>query len=166
MKSFVKSTVIALGLMTPALAMAASEEHGDWMMYAEDGLCWAVSMPTTWKAERGGQTVDASRGEIRLMVTFRPSDNVKGEVSYNVGYPLRQDSEVTATIGSTDVKLYTDGEWAWPYSPSEDTKLVSALKRGSSASFIGTSSRGTQTTDTISLNGSMAAINAAEEACY
>ena len=88
-----------------------------------------------------------------------------GEVSFSGGYPFAPDSAVEVNIGGNVFKLFTEGESAWTGSPSEDSKLISALRAGSSAVISGRSARGTMTKDTFSLSGITAASNKAQGAC-
>ena len=55
--------------------------------------------------------------------------------------------------------------WAWLENPSEEGKMVQALKAGSSMEIKGTSERDTLTTDTYSLKGSSAALKKIDDAC-
>ena len=68
-------------------------------------------------------------------------------------------------MGGTSFELFTEGEYAWPATPAEDQKIVTAIKRGSNASITARSSRGTQTKDTFSLLGATAMIEEAEKRC-
>ena len=55
------------------------------------------------------------------------------------------------------------GEWAWPASTADDTRIIAAMKRGAEAVLTARSSRGTQTKDTFSLLGFTAAVEEAEK---
>jgi hypothetical protein len=54
--------------------------------------------------------------------------------------------------GRNAFTLFTHDETAWAYD-EDDAKLVTAMKAGSEMVVVGTSSRGTRTTDTYSLMG-------------
>ena len=138
----------------------------DWSVFVEDDPteCWGVSSPKTTVNTRDGRTVSVQRGDILLFVTFRPG-GASGEVSFTGGYPFAGGSTVSVTVGDSNFELFTDGEWAWPASPDEDSKIVTALKRGAEATFVAQSSRGTQTKDTFSLMGFTAAMEEAEKRC-
>ena len=69
------------------------------------------------------------------------------------------------TIGSASFELFVDGEWAWPASADEDSKIITSLKRGAAATLTGVSSRGTKTDDTFSLLGFTAALEEAQKRC-
>jgi hypothetical protein len=68
-------------------------------------------------------------------------------------------------IDGTDFEFSVDGEWAWPPSPSDDAKIVVAMKRGAKAVITAQSERGTVTKDTFSLKGFTAAVTDAEKRC-
>ena len=61
--------------------------------------------------------------------------------------------------------MQTEGERAWPRDPRDDNKLVRAMKGGLNMVVTGRSTRGTKTTDTYSLLGFTAAMNAIDKAC-
>ncbi|WP_232830369.1 invasion associated locus B family protein [Oceanicella sp. SM1341] len=167
------ASVLVAGALGATMAEAAAETRvdakADWSVFKADNAkeCWIVSAPTGWKAERGGRDVTSSvsRGDILLMVSVRPGDNVKNEVSFTAGYPLRKDSKVSVRIGSGSYELFTDGEWGWMSSPSEDDQVVGSMRRGAVAVLTGVSQRGTTTVDTFSLKGFTAALDAAQDLC-
>lgn len=176
--NIVKSLYVALGLagaaiLVPSTAMAQQavpsvNAFDDWSVFETTSgqkECWIASAPTESSASRGGQTVTVRRGEIRMMITFRPGSNVNGEVSYTGGYPYQEDSRVRVAIGSTTFDLFTEGEWAWPASASQDQSLIAAMRAGARAIVTGTSGRGTQTRDTISAIGFTNALNDARRRC-
>ena len=139
----------------------------DWTVFVEDNPkeCWSVSEPTNTVNTRDGRVVAANRGKILLMVFYRPSAGAKGHVAFTGGYPFREDSTVSVDIGGTAFSMFTDGEWAWTETTSDDAKLVAAMKRGANAVVTGVSSRGTTTKDTFSLLGFTAAVEDAEKRC-
>lgn len=158
----------------PSFSQGAAERvaaHTDWSVFVADSPreCYIVSPPTNSTARRDGQNVQVNRGDIRLFVTFRPSEGVANEVSFAAGYPIRDGSPVRLEVGSAGYSLSPGaGEangWAWPGSPSDDEQIVAAMRRGANATVTGTSSRGTTTTDTFSLMGFTAAINDAAARC-
>ena len=62
-------------------------------------------------------------------------------------------------------ELFTEGEWAWPSSAADDTKIIAELKRGANAVLSARSGRGTQTKDSFSLSGYTAAVDEASKRC-
>ena len=127
--------------------------------------CWAVSAPTETVNTRDGQVVAVKRGDILLMTFFRPGAGVKGQVTFTGGYPFASGSTVNLNIGGKQFEMFTEGEWAWPASTSDDSQIINAMKSGSDAVLTARSSRGTQTKDTFSLLGFTAALDEAEKRC-
>lgn len=139
----------------------------DWSVFVEDDPteCWGVSTPKETVNSRDGRVVAVNRGQILLMVFYRPSAGANGQVAFTGGYPFASGSTVTVEIGETSYDLFTEGEWAWPASTEEDDTLIAAMKRGADAKVTGMSSRGTKTEDTFSLLGFTAAVEDAENRC-
>jgi hypothetical protein len=139
----------------------------DWSVFVEDNPkeCWGVSIPQEVVNTRDGRVVSATRGQILLMVFYRPGSNANGQVAFTGGYPFREGSQVSVEISGEEFSLFTEGEWAWPASPADDARLVNAMKRGVTATVTGLSSRGTTTKDTFSLLGFTAAVEDAERRC-
>lgn len=139
----------------------------DWSVFVESdpSECWAVSAPKETINSRDGNTVDVRRGDIRLIVFYRPSEGVTGQVMFTGGYPFADDSTVGMQVGDTTFQMFTDGETAWPATAEDDVKFVAAMKRGANAVLTGRSGRGTQTQDTFSLLGFTAAVDEAANRC-
>lgn len=140
----------------------------DWSVFVEENPteCWSVSTPKEWDAKDSeGRLKAVNRSQILLMVFYRPSAGAAGQVAYTGGYPFKDGSTVNIDIGGTRFEMFTDGEWAWPASPSEDAKLITAMKRGANAVVSGVSGRNNTTRDTFSLLGFTAAVEDAEKRC-
>ena len=174
MKS-VLGRVLASAAIALAGASAFAQEEStnrvdamtDWSVFEGDNPreCWAV---TTYKESvntKDGRVVAVTRGEILLMVFYRPGAEVQGQVAFTGGYPFAPGSTVNVNISGTEFELFTEGEWAWPATPQDDTKIVTAMKRGADAVLTARSSRGTITKDTFSLLGFTAAVEDAERRC-
>lgn len=170
-----KSFIGAISAISMVGSFAAAQEVSnnrvaaktDWSVFVEEDPkeCWSVSVPSETVNTRDGRVVAANRGEILLMVFYRPNANASGQVAFTGGYPFRDGSQVNVEISGSNFSLFTDGDWAWPASPADDAKLVSAMKRGTNAIVSGVSSRGTTTKDTFSLLGFTAATEDAEKRC-
>ena len=179
MSRFSKAGTIVLlaGLLTGALGQApapAQEQQSvasvqDWSVFEASAngskVCWVASQPTKSAAYRNGKAVQVRRGDIFLMVSIRPGDGVKNEVSFISGYPFKKGSEVETSVGSDEFKMFTEGENAWAPSSADDNAIVNAFRAGANAKVEGLSSRGTTTVDTFSLMGFTAALDKAAERC-
>ncbi|OWU85806.1 hypothetical protein ATO6_02540 [Oceanicola sp. 22II-s10i] len=163
-----------LGALTMAggvFAQSASENQvaakTDWSVFVENDPkeCWAVSAPKETVNTKDGRVVSVRRSDILFMAFYRPGAEVAGQVTFTGGYPFADGSTVNLNVDGTEFELFTEGEWAWSASPAEDTKILTALKRGTSAVVTGVSGRGTSTKDTFSLFGFTAAVEEAEKRC-
>ncbi|SDX45538.1 hypothetical protein SAMN05444358_10617 [Ruegeria halocynthiae] len=160
------------GMATAAIAQQATSTNRvaaktDWSVFVEEDPteCWSVSAPKETVNTRGGRVVSVRRSDILLFVFYRPNAEVKGQVTFTGGYPFAPGSTVNLVVDGSEFELFTDGEWAWPATASDDTKIVTAMKRGTEAVLTARSERGTQTKDTFSLLGFTAAIEDAEKRC-
>jgi invasion protein IalB len=139
----------------------------DWSVFVEDNPteCWGVSTPKETVNTRDGRVVAVNRGQILLMVFYRPSAGAKGQVAFTGGYPFASGSTVRVDISGTTFELFTEGEWAWPATTADDAKIITAMKRGADAVLTARSGRGTTTKDTFSLLGFTAAVEDAAKRC-
>ena len=171
------------GLAGLSLALAASSAAAqdqstnrvaaktDWSVFVESdpASCWSVSSPKETVNTKDGRVVAVRRGDILLFVSYIPSQNAKGQVSFTGGYPFAPGSQVSLEIGSQTFQLFTDAEtnkeMAWSPSDADDAKILTAMKRGAEAVLTARSARGTTTKDTFSLLGFTAALAEAESRC-
>ena len=170
----ISRTIGVLAALFSAGSAFAQEEsdnrisaNTDWSVFVESdpNECWAVSAPKETVNSRDGNTVTVRRGDIRLIVFYRPTEDVTGQVMFTGGYPFASGSTVSIQVGDTTFQMFTEGETAWPATPEDDVKFVAAMKRGSSAVLTARSGRGTQTQDTFSLLGFTAAVEEAANRC-
>lgn len=160
-------SLVAGGAFAQAQSTNRVAANTDWSVFVESNPkeCWSVSSPKETVNTRGGRVVAVRRGDVLLFVFNRPGSGVSGQVTFTGGYPFASGSTVNLNINGTEFELFTDGEWAWPATPADDAKIVTAMKRGSSAILTARSGRGTQTKDTFSLLGFTAAIEESEKRC-
>lgn len=159
------------GMATTTMAQDQSSNRvaakTDWSVFVESDPteCWSVSAPKETVNSRGGRVVAVNRGDILLMVFYRPGAGVKGQITFTGGYPFGEGSSVNLDISGTEFELFTEGDWAWPATAADDAKIITAMKRGAQAVLTAQSARGTQTKDTFSLLGFTSAIEDAEKRC-
>jgi len=157
-------TIISLIAFNPIKILSKElAKFNDWSAYAEgEGknlACMAVSKPK--KAEGNYKR----RGEVFAVITHLPSQNKWNEFSIIAGYNFKADSNPEVTIGDSKFQLFTSGSRAWSFSPPDDEKIIKFLKSSMKMKVIGTSTRGTITTDTYSLIGFSKAYQKINEAC-
>lgn len=169
-RSFHRTLLAAICAVMAATAAQAQDtteridDFGQWSAYrTQEGgnpVCYMASEPT---AAKGKYT---KRGDIFALVSHRPAEDRRDEVSFMAGYPIKTGSAVEVKIGKNRFQLrVVDNEGAWTESPEQDKALVRAMIRGSTMTVVGTSARGTRTTDTYSLSGFTKAYQAITNGC-
>ncbi|MDF2620984.1 MAG: hypothetical protein K0S00_3643 [Xanthobacteraceae bacterium] len=138
-------------------------QFGDWGVYVDTSgngkICYALSQPKS-RAPAG-----LNRDPAYFFISTRTAENVKGEISVVMGFPLKEGTDATLTIGSASFDLYTRGTGAWVRNVAEETRLLDAMRKGRDLTVKGTSGRGNVTTDTYSLSGISAAVDRAAQEC-
>jgi hypothetical protein len=139
-----------LGQFTDWAAYTASTDKGK--------ICFVISQPKR-RAPEG-----LNRDPAYFFVTDRPKDNVRNEVSMQVGFPTKNGSAAAVSIGGQDFDLITDDDRAWS-NGKDDAHIVEAMRKGSDMTIKTTSSRGNLTTDSYSLSGISAALDRIGQEC-
>ena len=121
--------------------------------------CMMISVPKSSRPQ------NVNHGRVYMTVTHRPRRKVMDQVDFVAGYDLRVGSEATATIGTSRYTMFTEGRDAWNYTEEDDSRMVAAMKRGSTLALRAISARGTNTSYSFSLTGFTAAYNAITAAC-
>ncbi|MCW0181771.1 MAG: invasion associated locus B family protein [Zavarzinia sp.] len=160
-----------LSMVAAAAAMnsARAEDNpllgsfGDWQAFkTKQGgkdVCLVSSKPSKSLPE------GAKRGDIFFLISHFQEGGVRNQVQILIGYPFKAGSTAKVKIGGQTFELFTDGENAWARETATDEKIVQAMRKGANAVITGTSQRGTETTDTFSLKGISAALDAIGKAC-
>jgi invasion protein IalB len=132
-----------------------------WTATDSTGLICYVSAEPTSSLPKG-----ANRDPIHFLVVDRKGLGTRNEVQTLMGYPIKQGSKPTAAIDGRAYPMIPDGSGAWLASAADEPGFVAAMKAGRSLVVKATSTRGTDTTDTYSLSGVTAALDAANKACF
>ena len=122
-------------------------------------ICFAQSKPVIRAPKK------LKREPSRLFVSFRPSENIKNEISVTNGYEFNQKSPVTAKSGKKSYDLFSKGRFAWVVDNKDEAKLIITMKKASRLMIIGNTNKGDQTTDHYSMMGFTKAYNAAKKSC-
>lgn len=136
----------------------------NWSAYSfndgSDHVCYMASQPTK------SQGKYSRRDDVFLIVTHRPNNKSFDVVNVMAGYTYKTTSKPQITIDKNKaIELKRHEDTAWTKNAEADTKLVAEMKKGSQAVLLGTSARGTKTTDTFSLKGFSKAYDAINKAC-
>ena len=135
----------------------------DWESFvlSQDGnkTCFAQSIPVVRAPKK------IKRDPSRLFISFRPTENVKNEVSVTNGYEFKLKSPVTAKSGKKSYDLFSKGRFAWVVDKKDESKLIVTMKKASRLMIIGNTNKGDQTTDHYSMMGFTKAYNTAKKSC-
>jgi len=158
--------LVLIAILASTRAAGAAEQlskHQDWTLFKHDAptgaTCFTAAQPSEMLPK------GANRDVAYFYVSAWPKDGVKSEVSVKLGYPIKKGSTVSVKIGNETFNLFSDNERGFVSDPTEELKLVEAMKKGSSMQVLATSQRGTNTTDSYSLVGITQALQAMAEKC-
>ena len=121
-------------------------------------ICFAQTLPT----KRAPSSIQ--RGKSKLFVTFRPSENVKDEVSITSGHDYKT-STVTAASGKKNYSFFSQKDFAWLLDDQEEEKFIKLMKRATDLIIKARTTKGAETTDHYSMMGFTKAYNTAKKTC-
>ena len=122
-------------------------------------ICFAQSSPVL-------QGPKSNKRDARLFVTFRPSENIKDEISASPGYEFNKNNSVIAQSGKNKFKFdIMQQGFAWIADNKIEKKMIKIMKKGSRIMVTGHNQKGSQTIDHYSLLGFTKAYNNAKKAC-
>lgn len=126
--------------------------------------CFALARPEK------SEPKPAKRGDAYLMISHRPAEQVRNEVNYDAGFPLKKGAPVEAQAGAKkfaltvfDQKDYE--EHAFAANPDEDKAFTESLTKSGQLVLKSMPRQGPAITDTISLKGVGSALKAIGDAC-
>jgi hypothetical protein len=122
-------------------------------------ICFAQSKPVIRAPKK------LKREPSRLFVSFRPSENIKNEISVTNGYEFKLKAPVEAKSGKKSYDLYSKGRFAWVVDNKDEAKLIVTMKKASRLMIIGNTDKGDQTTDHYSMMGFTKAYKTAKKSC-
>ena len=139
-----------ISALADPIEMLVSKDWGAYR-YDNDGsrTCFISSVPIKSK----GKYDSKNRGDIRVFVSHGPGKAERNVVQIIAGYRYKKQSDVNLKIDSKSFKLFTIEDRAYAENEEDDRRIIASMKRGSRMTVVGTSSRGTKTTDTYSLSG-------------
>ena len=121
-------------------------------------ICFAQTVPT----KRAPAAV--KRDKSKLFVTFRPSEEIKDEVSLTSGHDYKT-SSVTASSGKRRYSFFSQKEFAWLLDDQEEKKFIQLMKRATDIIVKARTTNGAETTDHYSMMGFTKAYNTAKKTC-
>ena len=125
----------------------------------EGKVCFAQSVPIL-------QAPKTNKRDAKLFVAFRPSDNIKNEVSVTPGYEFNKNNSVIAASGKNKFKFdIKEQGFAWIADNKIELKMIKQMRKGSRIMITGYNQQGSQTIDHYSLLGFTKAYNTSKKAC-
>ena len=153
--------------MLVSFSANSQEFHGEfknWGVFTINQSGQKVCYITSTPVSKSGNY--RNRSEPYMLVTYRGK---KAEVSVNIGFPFKSNSEVDVVVnGRSSYKFFTSEqtpEMAWAKSEGADADLITRMKSGARVTSKGFSKLGTHALDTYALAGFTAAYNKMTSLC-
>jgi hypothetical protein len=136
-------------------------QYGDWGVYVNKTAktCFALTQP------KDRQPANVKRDAAYFFVTTRPNDKLTNEISIMAGFALKEDAEVTLVSGGASFPMFVKGAGLWIKEPSDEAKLLDALKKDKELTLKLTPAKGAVTTDRYSLTGLPQALERVAKEC-
>jgi invasion protein IalB len=171
LRSFAIATVALLGITGAAVAQSSGATligpFKDWNAFtsnsADGKMCFVATQPTDSKYSQPA----SGREAAFFQITRIPSKGIVNEASSISGYTFLASGDVTIDVDGAKFKMFLDAshpDTAWSV-PETEQALVDAMKKGHVMTMTGISKRNTTITDTYSLSGISAALDAAAKEC-
>ena len=163
---FKKILILVYLLIFSASAFAntprSTGKYKNWQSFTaetdEGKICFAETLPT----KRAPAAV--KRGKSKLFVAFRPSENIKDEISITSGHAYKA-STVTAKSGKRSYSFFSKENFAWILDDQEEKKFIKLMKKATDVIVKARTSKGAETTDHYSMMGFTKAYNTAKKNC-
>ncbi|MCH9808977.1 MAG: invasion associated locus B family protein [Alphaproteobacteria bacterium] len=160
------AALAAAVIVATASAVSAAtlvKTYRDWSVFSHDKsnnkICFAATQP------KDSTPAGSNRDGVFFYVSAWPNDGVKSEISVRLGYTIKQGSTVKVSVGSSGFDLFAKDDKAFVADPTQELKLIEAMKRGSTMKVEATSDQGSATSDTFSLLGVSAALKGLANTC-
>ena len=161
-KIFILLILIVFSSNALAVTPRSTGKYKNWESFVAETdkgkICFAQTVPT----KRAPAAV--KRNKSKLFVTFRPSEEIKDEVSLTSGHDYKT-SSVTASSGKRRYSFFSQKEFAWLLDDQEEKKFIQLMKRATDIIVKARTTNGAETTDHYSMMGFTKAYNTAKKTC-
>ena len=161
-KIFVLLILLIFSSNALAVTPRSTGKYKNWESFVAETdkgkICFAQTVPT----KRAPAAV--KRDKSKLFVTFRPSEEIKDEVSLTSGHDYKT-SSVTASSGKRRYSFFSQKEFAWLLDDQEEKKFIQLMKRATDIIVKARTTNGAETTDHYSMMGFTKAYNTAKKTC-
>ena len=168
-QKFINSLYISFIIILISFSAKSTEDlksigkFDDWEAFTvtenNNKVCFAQSIPILRAPKK------FERNPSRLFVSFRPTENIKDEVSATSGYTFQKEKNAQAKTGKKTFDFFAQENFAWILDAEEEQKFIQAMKKASRVMIIGRTDKGKQTIDHYSLMGFSKAYDTAKKNC-
>ena len=161
-KIFISLILVIFSSNALAVTPRSTGKYKNWESFVAETdkgkICFAQTIPT----KRAPAAV--KRNKSKLFVTFRPSEEIKDEVSLTSGHDYKT-SSVTASSGKRKYSFFSQKEFAWLLDDQEEKKFIQLMKKATDIIVKARTTKGAETTDHYSMMGFTKAYNTAKKTC-
>ena len=159
-KIFIILTLCLFSVNAFAVTPRSTGKYKNWESFIAETdkgkICFAQTIPT----KRAPAAV--KRNKSKLFVTFRPSEEIKDEVSLTSGHDYKT-SSVTASSGKRRYSFFSQKDFAWLLDDQEEKKFIQLMKKATDIIVKARTTKGAETTDHYSMMGFTKAYNTAKK---
>ncbi len=161
-KIFIILILVIFSMNAFAVTPRSTGKYKNWESFVAETdkgkICFAQTVPT----KRAPAAV--KRDKSKLFVTFRPSEEIKDEVSLTSGHNYKT-SSVTVRSGKRKYSFFSQKDFAWLLDDQEEKKFIQLMKKATDIIVKARTTKGAETTDHYSMMGFTKAYNTAKKAC-
>ncbi len=168
-QKFINSLYISFIIILISFSARSAEDlksigkFKDWEAFTvienDNKICFAQSIPILRAPKK------FERNPSRLFISFRPTEDIKDEVSATSGYTFQKEKIVKAKTGKKTYDFFSQEEFAWILDTEEERRFIKAMKKAKRVMIIGRTEKGKQTIDHYSLMGFTKAYDTAKKNC-
>ena len=161
-KIFIIITFTVFSLNALANTPRSTGKYENWESFVAETdkgkICFAQTVPT----KRAPASI--KRDKSKLFVTFRPTEDIKDEVSITSGHDYKS-STVTASSGKRKYSFFSQKSFAWLLDDQEEKGFIKLMKKATNVIIKARTTNGAETTDHYSMMGFTKAYNTAKKTC-
>jgi hypothetical protein len=155
-------TITVFSLNAFANTPRSTGKYKNWQSFVAETdkgkICFAQTVPT----KRAPASI--KRDKSKLFVTFRPTEDIKDEVSITSGHDYKS-STVTASSGKRKYSFFSQKSFAWLLDDQEEKGFIKLMKKATNVIIKARTTNGAETTDHYSMMGFTKAYNTAKKTC-
>ena len=161
-KIFILISLLLFSFSSYANTPRSTGKYKNWESFTVETdkgkICFAQTLPT----KRAPAAI--KREKSKLFVTFRPTENIKDEISLTSGHDYKS-STVSASSGKRSYSFFSQKNFAWLLDDQEEQKFIKLMKRATDVIVKARTTNGAETTDHYSMMGFTKAYNTAKKTC-